>query len=279
MGLDSYKLKGAAREEFLKRSQEIAKEELDQAELFELYTDYIYQQKNGFLSLINYINQKIHELIIQGKISEYVKIKARIKSIKSASINHKKERDAFKKRISIKLEDSDIDSSDSIEGKILDDVFGMEIVCATEEEIEIIKEEIENFISKRKPTKKHDKPNGYKAQHDSYYLKEEIYSENDTVISPNETPLIECQYKTIEVVAKSQFGGEASHVTYKGEDPELLQEQYNNGKLKIGINLPLMYESSIDEHGKPIMRRLTLAETIRREYPFIDMSKTEKAKE
>jgi len=278
MGLDEYRLEGKAREEFLKKSQKIAKEELDQAELFELYNDYIYQQKKGFLDLINYINQKIYELKIQGKMSEYVKMKARIKSIKSAVVNHKKERAAFEKRISMKLGDSDIDSN-SIKGKILDDVFGIEIVCATEEEIEIIKEEIENFMTKRKPTKKHDKPNGYKAQHDSYYLKEEIYSENGTVISPDETPLIECQYKTIKVVVKSQFGGEASHVTYKGEDPELIQEQYNNGKFEIGNNLPLMYESSVDQHGKPIIRRLTLEETIKREYPFIDMTQEGTAKE
>lgn len=85
------------------------------------------------------------------------------------------------------------DSGEELEkDKTLDDIFGIEIVCATEDEISLLKEVLEKFLSKTRPTKKHNKENGYKADHDSYYLKSKITEENYQMIEPDKTPIIEC---------------------------------------------------------------------------------------
>lgn len=286
MGLDGYKLTGKAREDFLKKSQKIAAEKMEMHELYKFYYDYIehggrpaeegYNFKENFLKLINYINRKIESLKNEGELSEFVEIRARVKGLASAIRNHNKERSTFENNITKKLKDTEEELE---KGKTLDDIFGIEIVGATEEEINYLREVLENFLSKTRPTKKHNKENGYKAEHDSYYLKNEITGEDYQIIEPDKTPIIECQYKLIATIRNCQYGEKASHLTYKGEKTEDIQQMYDEGEFIIGYNLPTMYKSDYDKNGNPIMRKLSVEETLREEYPFLNMSQKNKARD
>lgn len=84
---------------------------------------------------------------------------------------------------------------------------------------------------------------------------------------------------SIATIRNCQYGEKASHLTYKGEKTEDIQQMYDEGEFIIGYNLPTMYKSDYDKNGNPIMRKLSLEETLRKEYPFLNMSQKNKARD
>lgn len=228
------------------KSWELTKEEYEkmqkmQNDMFGYYK-YVSDQRESFIRIMLFINDIINELKDNGKISEYTEFRARIKSPKSAMGND--------------------------ESKTLDDVFGMEIITAIEEEIEMIKQEIEkNMNIDEKRSKKLDKPNGYKAQHRMATLKKEKTSlvglENEDY---ERVPQIEIQYKTLEVAIRTAVGT-ASHTAYKGENMEEIQNKYNNNEFNT-FDLPDMWMS---ENRR--MRALNRDEILKKMYPFLKLNK------
>ena len=204
-----------------------------------IYTEFVLSQEQGFMRFINYINSVVDMLKQKAKISPFIEIRARIKDTNSALKNNS-------------------------EDKLLDDVFGVEIICANENEIKIIKEELEKTLRSTKH-KTHNKSNGYKAVHESYSAKadecDELASRYD--INKADVPVVECQFKTIEV----ELNPEASHHDYKKVNKEEIQAQLERKTLIIGKEIPKMWVSR--ENG---MIELTYKEIIQRIYPFIDIT-------
>lgn len=225
--LEQYKVEKSNNEEIAKRLQ---KEKM--------YLNFVKEQEQGFIRFINYVYEIIETLKAKAIISPFIEIRARIKDTDSAIKNNSN-------------------------NKILDDVFGIEIICACEEEIHKIKSELEKTL---KSTRKkfHDKSNGYKAWHESYSA---ITTENDELnkwkLSDNDVPVVECQYKTIEV----ELNPEASHHDYKKVNKEEVQRKLECGTLKIGKQIPKMWVSR--ENG---FHELEYKEIIQRLYPFVDVT-------
>lgn len=200
-------------------------------------------RKNGFVAVMNFVSNKINELIARGKISDLIQIRARIKSAESAIKN------------------------DS--GKALDDTFGMEIITATEDEITSILQALTPYMLKTK-CKNHNKPNGYKAKHKYWTFKKDKMSYLEGNINHEENiPMIEFQLKTSEVHIKCNFGGSADHTTYKGETTGEIQEKYDNGKFNV-FNTPTMWVSENDGNGINKMRLLSSEEALKKLYPFLN---------
>lgn len=212
------------------------------AKNLELYNDYIAQQKEPFKAIMHYFNNFINELKDKGKISEYMEFRARIKAPQSALNN-------------------DLE-------KALDDVFGMEFIEATDEEVDFV---LSAITKKTNVTRKkdHNKPNGYKAKHRVFAINNETAQEiaEKYNVDPKYLPLIEAQFKTIEVSIKANTGS-AAHINYKGLDPKEIQKKYDRGEFKIGYNVPLMWASKNRE-----MVQLSSDETLKKLYPFLDISK------
>lgn len=238
-----YKLSEQEKEKFLKKETEI----ISNAEKFDYYDNYISAQRKPFLDFMQYLNSWINGLKAEGLISDYVELRARIKSPTSAIRNDN--------------------------NKALDDCFGMELICATEQEIKYLLNSMSEFMHSSTKQKSHDKPNGYKAEHRYLTLKQDFYnliypdidSDSQDILS-NQVPLIEFQLKTIEIDIISNLGS-ADHTTYKGSKRDQIQELYDKGELKVGQNLPRMWCS---ENG--IMKLLSDERTAKKLYPFLDIT-------
>lgn len=210
-------------------------------ELFAYY-NFVSDQREGFVRIMLHINKLINQLKDNGNISEYVELRARIKAPMSAIRNDRK--------------------------KTLDDVFGMEVLTATESEIEIVKNEIEKYmIANEERCNKWDKPNGYKAEHRMLTLRkdktEQLGLENEEY---ENIPEIEFQFKTFEVAINAAIGN-ASHSKYKNVNQAEIQERYDkNGFSKNQI--PIMW---VSDHGR--MRALSNEEVLKKMYPFLDTRK------
>lgn len=229
--------------------EEIAKEirnstyHVNDSKGLELYNDFVSQQKEPFKAIMHYFNDLLTELKQSGKISDFVEFRARIKAPISALHNDPR--------------------------KALDDVFAMEFIGATQQEVNFLLSTIsQKSITKRK--KSHDKPNGYKAEHRLFCLNEETAEEvaNKFNVDKDYFPAFECQFKTIEVAIKANTGT-AAHINYKGLDPKVIQKKYDKNEFVLGYNIPQMWVSR-DAH----MVKLSSDETLRKLYPFLDMSKS-----
>ncbi len=241
-------------------------------ELADGYRRFIVDLGEGFLELVENYNVCL-EIAKQNELIGDVKLKARIKDFSSSRINSGK--------------------------KILDDIFGMEIVAPTETDKEILAlfSHLEFEISK---DKKYNKPSGYIAYHcmgdflpkshdidlkewivrtvntaqtKEYKRSKEIpnYSskKNMVPIFPNlqhfiqdperltelvktfeemkeymdttktklQLPIIETQFKTIEV-EENALRGTASHSKYKPVDESMIENKFKNGQLIRGVNSP-----------------------------------------
>ena len=202
-----------------------------------LYNEFVEEQRKGFIAVMNFVNDKINNLIDEGRISEFVQIRARIKAIASALMN---------------------DSS-----KALDDIFGMEIITATEEEYDTIIRNLIPYMYKTK-SKNHDKPNGYKAKHKYWTFKKDKMEHLDGEFNyERNIPMIEFQFKTSEVQVKSNIGP-ANHEDYKGEKREDIQKKYDEGGFGI-FNTPYMWAS---DDRKMVL--LSKEETLKKIYPFLN---------
>ena len=101
----------------------------------------------------------------------------------------------------------------------------MEVLAATEDELEVIKNKIEEYmVANEERCNKWDKPNGYKAEHRMLTLKKDktalLGLENEEY---ENIPEIEFQFKTLEVAINAATG-KASHSTYKQVDKEEINQ-------------------------------------------------------
>ena len=219
-----------------RKSWELTPQQRNEMENIFEYNKYIYQQQEYFIIIMNYIDNIINEMLENGEISEYGEFRARIKSPKSALRN------------------------DPV--KALDDVFGMEIITATEFEYEKIMKELEEFMTVQK-SKDHNKKNGYKAKHRMMTL---MRDKLELLGIPNgkfeEIPMIEFQFKTFQTLMQVETGT-AKHSDYKNEDMDAIQEKYD----KYGCDpyeLPTMW---VSKGGKMVM--LTPDEAMKKIYPLL----------
>lgn len=223
---------------FLKESEE--KENTSQ--MLAVYNEFIVNQREGFLNIMNFTNSIINRLINDGTISEFIEMRARIKAPVSAIQNDSK--------------------------KALDDIFGIEIIGAREEELLIIREKLENVMQKTKQ-RNHNKNNGYKATHICYaFKKDKINSLNSPNINENYLPVIEFQFKTTEVAARCKYGKQADHSGYKNVNPQNIQKEYDEGKMRIFTTVPTMWER---DRYKGDMILLTEEEILKKLYPFLKL--------
>lgn len=204
-----------------------------------IYAEFVASQEQGFMRFVNYINSVVDILKQKAKISPFIEIRARIKDADSALKNHS-------------------------DDKLLDDVFGVEIICANENELKVIKQELEKSLKSTR-TKKHDKDNGYKAEHESYSVKENQNDKNVRKWDLNniDVPAVECQFKTIAV----ELNPKASHHDYKEVNRQVIQARLETQALKVGKEIPRMWVSR--ENG---MIELSYKEIIQRIYPFVDIT-------
>lgn len=203
----------------------------------QLYNEFVQSQESGFIRFMQYINHVIKYLQQKGQVSEFLEIRARIKHTNSALKNDKE--------------------------KILDDVFGIEIICDKEQELENIQNEIEK-IMKSTRSKDHNKDNGYKAIHRCYSLNPKKQDNTGLNLKDSYVPAVECQFKTMKV----ENNPNASHHDYKKVDKEETQQLLETKVLKIGEEIPRMWALCEGQ-----MVELSYKEIIRRIYPFIDLTK------
>lgn len=236
---DGIKLSPAEIEMFRKKEEYI----VNNAEKYEIYQDYVAQQKEPFKAVMHYFNDMLNELKEKGKISDMFEFRARIKSPESAFAN------------------------DSI--KALNDIFGMEFLGATEKEVEFALKEFSKRAHNTRDPKKHNKSNGYVAEHRSFELNKDVAEEiaQKFNINPTYLPLFECQFKTISVAIEAHKGT-AAHMDYKGDNPREIQKMYDDGRFIIGHNIPQMWVSKNNQ-----MVKLSSDETLKKLYPFLDMTK------
>lgn len=230
---------------------------VNDADNLELYDDYVAHQKKPFKAIMYYFNDMLTELKETGKISDFTEFRARIKAPQSALYNDELN--------NIKL----INKDEKAENKSLDDVFAMEFIGATEKEVNFLLSTISKLaITTRK--KDHDKPNGYKAKHRVFSITEETakkIAEKFGIEDMRFFPLIECQFKTISVAIEANTGT-AAHIDYKNIDPKSIQRKYDKGEFRLGYDIPQMWVSKDGE-----MKKLSSDETLKKLYPFLNISK------
>ena len=214
------------------------------------YESFVVAQEGQFLAFINYLNRYINELRDKGIISPFLEFRARIKATNSALKNYEK--------------------------KALDDVFGIEFICATDTEIQIVQQELEKILDIYRE-KVHDKDNGYKAIHHSCSMKKEVIETLNGIFekqhksrkSGNVFPAIEVQYKTIQVAYEATYGT-ASHEKYKNTKIPQLQALYDADCLTVGEYIPYMWVSD-PNHDE--MRELEVEEILKKMYPSLRLKK------
>ena len=267
-------------------------------EIADGYRGFISDLGEGFLEIVENYNMCL-EIAKQHEIIGDVKLKARIKDFSSSRINSDK--------------------------KILDDVFGMEIVAPTEIEKEILMlfSHLEFSISK---DKKYNKPSGYVAYHCmgdfspkgedidiEEWIKNTVFSREtkeykrskeitnyssrknmvpifpklkqfikdpesltelakafeemkeymDTTNTELQLPIIETQFKTVEV-EENALRGTASHSKYKPVDEGMIENKFRNGQLIRGINSPWKFEGT-----KNGLKLQNFYETLIQNWPFL----------
>lgn len=200
-----------------------------------MYLEFVQTQEMGFRQVIEFINSTIFLLKEQYFISPNTTITARIKDLKSAMENYQK-------------------------NKMLDDVFGIEIIGVSEEELNWIKTTIEKTMISNK-SKNFDKVNGYKAQHESYYPDLQSETARRWKLCSDNVPMVELQFKTQDVATNES----ASHHSYKQRDQEAISKMLRTKVLELGIDLPRMWIST-----DGFIRELSYEETIKKVYPFVD---------
>ena len=206
-----------------------------------LYFEFVKFQEEGFKQVLEFINSTIFRLKEDYFISSKTTITARIKDLDSAMKNYNC-------------------------NKMLDDIFGIEIVCNNDEELNWIKSTIEKIMISTK-SKNFNKENGYKAQHESYYPDSKSEAAKRWKMCSDNVPIVELQFKTQDVA----YTETASHHCYKERDQENVAEILKNNVLEIGRHLPKMWMST-----DGFIRELKYEEIIQKIYPFIDLETIKK---
>ena len=120
-------------------------------------------------------------------------------------------------------------------------------------------------------SKLHNKPNGYRAKHESYSIKENPNVDvSEWDLKRPDVPVVECQFKTIAV----ELNPKASHHDYKKVNRQEIQKMLESKTLEIGRNIPRMWVSR--ENG---ITELSYKEIIQRIYPFVDTTKIKESEQ
>ena len=241
------------RESLKVESTPLVPDQLTERERLVNYNRFTIDQQEPFILFINYLNKAINELRSQEQVSDILQIRARIKSPNSALKNDN-------------------------EGKKLDDIFGIEFICASEKEIELIKGKIESLTQTIGQEKEVIKDNGYEAIHCLYSLQDEFITKLNRTYkkryNKNLFPIVEVHFETAAVYYEANFGN-ARHDEYKKTDMEKIRRLYEADELVIGTTLPFMWVSDPDND---IMRELSTEEVIKKLYPSLKLDKNEKVK-
>ena len=226
---------------------QLSDKNLETKKEFKLYSEYVEDQKELFMLNLQTIIDDIKKLQNNGEISEYIEVNARIKSFESAYQNVSK--------------------------KALDDIFGVEILAATEIEIEKIFDSLqEKYIMSK--YREHNKKNGYKAKHFTGAINNNTMDSLGIEKSKKENcPVIEIQGKTIGV-AIDVLIGKALHSDYKRINRLETQNKYNRDKFTAG-DLPEMWSWKSTEKE---YRKLKKEEVLHKLYPFLSKVKKEEYK-
>lgn len=233
---------------------------LTEREARRTYEKFVLDQEDQFILFINYLNRYLNYLRDIGTITPELAFYARVKATNSAYKNHN-------------------------EGKTLDDVFGIEILATSEAEYRTLMQEIESNNNQTKllrvcHIKKHNKENGYKAEHHTCSIEPELVKilnlllgkSEDNNISDQLFPLIEFQYKTMKVHYEGNRGT-ASHELYKNTEIENVQKLYDDGLLTVGEYIPTMWRS--DPYNDDV-RELSSRDVLKKMYPSLKLRDTKK---
>lgn len=226
--------------------------DLNDREARQTYEKFVLEQEEQFILFINYLNQYINELKEKGIISKSFKFYARVKATNSALKNYNQ--------------------------KALDDVFGIECICATEREISILQQLLERLVKTHK-IKPHNKENGYKAIHHFCSIRKEVINRLNEILveqkkkekNEEKFPAVEIQYKTEEVYRKA-ISGTASHEKYKDTKLPQIQALYDANILTVGEYIPYMWVSNPDEDD---VIEMTTEEVLRKMYPSLKIREKE----
>lgn len=260
---------------------------------YDAYNQFVESQKKEFQEDINIILEKITDLINEGKLYIHTKLIARIKAPESAL--HNDDVAQMDKNVLMESILQEIDKSDyyvivreneeikSRKTKKLDDVFGITVITDTEDELEILKEELrKTFVIK---AEKEKQKTGYKATHIEFFNNKEN----------EESPVVECQLKTRQNYIQSY-----DHTLYKveshiermlyeegkiGEDKKVkltkqgiikiektIQKYYEQGRFNIFTNIPRMWEATFNEEKEKMeLETLREGQILKRLYPSLIM--------
>ena len=278
-------------EKIRKESAELAQKYRNKSQEYDAYNQFVESQKKGFQEDVTIILNTINDLIMKGKLYIHTKVTARIKDPESALHNDEKRqmgKNILMDDILSKIDASDysiIDKDDNNfkkrKTKTLDDVFGITVITDTEQELQILKEEIKKLFIIRAEKEKHK--TGYHATH------LELYNDKEN----EESPMVECQLKTRQNYIQSY-----DHTIYKVEsdigrrlyeDGEIsdnkkvklneqgiqkvegtIQDFYDSGRFNIFTNIPRMWEATFNEEMEEMqIKRLTEGQTLKRVYPSL----------
>ncbi|MDO5555744.1 MAG: hypothetical protein Q4G09_03580 [Clostridia bacterium] len=264
---------------------------IDRSKQYDLYLSFTEGQKDKFINNVEEILLIMERLIKEGELYIDTKLMARIKDPESSISNDYVNeicQNKLMKRILKQINLSDYTITEetdknlinkSYKGKELDDIFGINIIVHSEEELEKLEEALRIDFAVRKKIEKR-KPE-YCANH--------LYLWNKT--GDEYSPLIECQLKTLSNHINSH-----DHTLYKVETNianylqknhqsskklkirlnengthkvwEIIQQFYNEGEFNIMTNIPRMWEGTFDEElGQMQLVELSENQTLKRMYP------------
>ena len=193
-----------------KESLKIVPSEQEEKKRMELdaYKKFISEAIPGYISFMEALNYTINELQEKGIIGK-VKLRTRLKAINSALINTQK--------------------------KILDDVFGFELITENERDKEILMLLIHNlFVDKYARHKNFNKSNGYYAHHCTGAVKMNLNGaeaeELESHILTAETSELKTQFRDLSRKEQSQYKKEEIYCK-KPRYPILRQEILNEGQI------------------------------------------------
>ncbi len=221
----------------------------------EIYKQNIFYQKRGY-----YYSRKYIENFINYLMNKYPTL--------------------FKKNFECTTRIKDFRSAirNTVKRKKLDDIFGYEFVCSTEDELNIVYNELNNYITFTSE-KKVNKSKGYKATHCYGYIENDnlrdflsYFSIVDETKSNRHLidnfPLLEFQLKTYNI----KHNPSISHYLYKplsASEKQLIISKYKSKSLKPYIDIPAKWYF---DNSKKKMVRMPNLKIIKDEYPFLQDS-------
>lgn len=208
----------------------------------EAYKSFLSETLPGYIGLMEAINHTITELEIDGIVGK-TKLRARLKSVNSALKN--------------------------TDEKVLDDIFGFEIITPTERDKEIIMLIIHNlFVGKYVRQKNHNKSNGYFAHHCTGTVKTKLdgteASGLEGHILASETYELKEQYRDMPKKEQKKYRKDEIYCK-KPRYPILKQEILKNGK--IDEKLQQEFEWALDFIDQYLSEDLNL----RRNMPIVEV--------